>query len=35
MRDIGTAIQHLHGMNIAHRDVKVRLENALGRVKKE
>ncbi|XP_063148016.1 MAP kinase-activated protein kinase 3 isoform X1 [Candoia aspera] len=22
MRDIGTAIQHLHGMNIAHRDVK-------------
>uniref|UniRef100_A0A8C6X418 non-specific serine/threonine protein kinase n=1 Tax=Naja naja TaxID=35670 RepID=A0A8C6X418_NAJNA len=22
MRDIGTGIQHLHGMNIAHRDVK-------------
>ncbi|XP_075430309.1 MAP kinase-activated protein kinase 3 [Ascaphus truei] len=22
MRDIGTAIQHLHGLNIAHRDVK-------------
>ncbi|XP_034296124.1 MAP kinase-activated protein kinase 3 isoform X2 [Pantherophis guttatus] len=22
VRDIGTAIQHLHGMNIAHRDVK-------------
>lgn len=24
MRDIGTAIQFLHGQNIAHRDVKVR-----------
>lgn len=23
MRDIGTAIQYLHSMNIAHRDVKV------------
>lgn len=26
MRDIGTAIQYLHSMNIAHRDVKVRSE---------
>ena len=26
MRDIGTAIQYLHSMNIAHRDVKVRPE---------
>ncbi len=23
MRDIGTAIQYLHNMNIAHRDIKV------------
>lgn len=27
MRDIGMAIQFLHSQNIAHRDVKVRLED--------
>lgn len=27
MRDIGTAIQFLHSRNIAHRDVKVRLQD--------
>lgn len=34
MRDIGTAIQYLHAMNIAHRDVKVRFDSALEKKKK-
>lgn len=34
MRDIGTAIQYLHSMNIAHRDVKVRPEGE-GAARKE
>lgn len=33
MRDIGTAIQYLHSMNIAHRDVKVRPEGVWSRRK--
>lgn len=28
MRDIGTAIDFLHNINIAHRDIKVQRENA-------